>query len=63
VFAIIIGILGILASALYVGYLAYAIGAVPLWVIVVGTYVLVIREFVVEFRKTGNRENNGGRST
>lgn len=62
-FEIIIAILGIVVSALYVGYLAYAIGAAPLWVIVVATYALMIREFYIEFLKGGNRENNGGRSS
>jgi uncharacterized membrane protein YoaK (UPF0700 family) len=63
VFEIIIAILGIVVSALYVGYLAYAIGAVPLWVIVVLTYALIIREFRIEFWKKDNRNNNGGRSS
>lgn len=51
-FEIIITLLGIAASALYVGYLAFAIRAVPLWVIVIATFALMIREFVIEFRKT-----------
>lgn len=62
-FEIIIAFLGIVVSALYVGYLAYAIGAVPLWIIVVLTYALIIREFLVEFRKNGNHPNNGGRNS
>ena len=60
-FEMVIGVLGIVASALYVGYLAYAIGAVPLWIIVVGTFALMIREFVLEFRETARRSaRNGG---
>ena len=60
-FEMVIGVLGIVASALYVGYLAYAIGAVPLWIIVVGTFALMIREFVLEFRESGKRSaRNGG---
>jgi hypothetical protein len=55
VFQIIIGILGIIASAIYVGYLAYAIDRVPLWIIIVGTYALMIREFIVEFRNNADR--------
>ena len=51
-FEIIITLLGIAASALYVGYLAFAIHAVPLWVIVIATFALMIREFVIEFRTT-----------
>ena len=60
-FEIVIGVLGIVAAAIYVGYFAYAIGAVPLWVIVVGTFALMIREFVLEFRESGKRSarNNG----
>jgi type III secretory pathway component EscT len=50
VFELIVTILGIGASALYVGYLAFAIKSIPLWVIVIATFALVVREFVVEFR-------------
>lgn len=49
----IIAILGIAASALYVGFLALKIHSVPLWVIVVATFVLVIREFAVEYLGLG----------
>jgi hypothetical protein len=63
VFQIIIGFLGIVVSALYVGYLAYAIGVVPLWVIVVLTYAVMIREFLIEFRENGSPENNGKRGS
>jgi hypothetical protein len=50
VFELIVTILGIAVSALYVGYLAFAIKSIPLWVIVIATFALVVREFVVEFR-------------
>ena len=53
-FQLIIGFLGIVVAAVYVGYLAYSIQAVPLWVIVVGTFALAIREFIVEFG-SGNK--------
>lgn len=59
-FELVIGALGIVASALYVGYLAYKIDAVPLWVIVIGTFVLIIREFVVEFRENSKRTARNG---
>ncbi|MGA8258960.1 MAG: hypothetical protein WB783_01985 [Arenicellales bacterium] len=48
-FKIIIAIVGLFVSALYVGFLAYSIGAVPLWIITVGTFVLAVRELLVEF--------------
>lgn len=54
-FEIIITILGIALSLLYVGYLAYAINAVPLWIVVIGTFALMIREFVVELRNDADR--------
>ncbi|HEY2558217.1 MAG TPA: hypothetical protein VGI48_00740 [Caldimonas sp.] len=54
-FEIVISVLGIAASALYVGYLAYAIHAIPLWVIVIATFALAIREFIVEFRDNGKQ--------
>ncbi|MGH8745323.1 MAG: hypothetical protein ACREUK_02395 [Burkholderiales bacterium] len=55
-FEMIIAILGIAASALYVGFLALKIHSVPLWVIVVATFALVIREFVVEYLGAANPE-------
>jgi hypothetical protein len=58
VFEIIIAILGIVASALFVGYLAFAIKSIPLWIIVVGAFVLMIREFIIEF---GQDTNSGNR--
>lgn len=51
----VIGFLGLVAAAVYVGYLAYSIGAVPLWIIVVGTFALAIREFIVEFGNNGRK--------
>jgi hypothetical protein len=57
----IIAALGIATSALYVGFLAYKIGAVPLWVIVVVTFALMIREFVVEYLGAANKEKRDAR--
>lgn len=62
-FEIIIGILGIIASALYVGFLAYKIDAIPLWVIVIGTFVLIIREFVAEVRENAKRASRKSASS
>ena len=59
-FEIVIGVLGIVAAALYVGYLAYAIHSVPLWVIVIGTFALMIREFALEFRESARRSTRNG---
>lgn len=53
-FQLIIGIFGILVAAVYVGFLAYSIGAIPLWVIVLATFALMIREFIVELRESTN---------
>jgi hypothetical protein len=61
VFEMIIAILGIAASALYVGFLAFKIHSVPLWVIVIATFVLVIREFFVEFVSGANQATQNGR--
>jgi hypothetical protein len=49
-FEIVITMLGLAAAAVYVGYLAYAIHAVPLWIIVIATFALAIRELLVELR-------------
>ena len=46
---IIITIIAIAVSATYVGYLSYSIHAAPLWIIVIATFGLMIREFIVEF--------------
>jgi hypothetical protein len=54
-FETIIGMLGIAAAALYVGFLAYKIHAIPLWVIAVGTFVLAIREILIDLREGANR--------
>jgi hypothetical protein len=60
VFEMIIAILGIATSALYVGFLAFKIHSVPLWVIVIATFVLVIREFAVEFMGWGAQKKPNG---
>jgi len=57
----IIAALGIATSALYVGFLAYKIGAVPLWVIVIGTFVLILREFIAEYLGAANKEKRDAR--
>ncbi len=57
----IIAVLGIAASALYVGFLALKIHSVPLWVIVIATFVLVIREFFVEFLGAANQAKRDAR--
>jgi 4-hydroxybenzoate polyprenyltransferase len=49
-FEALIGALGLAAAALYAGYLAYAIGSPPLWVIVAAAFALAIRQFVVDLR-------------
>ena len=58
--AIILTILGVTVSALYVGFLAYSIGAVPLWIIVIATYILAIRELTSEWRENGNAASRNG---
>jgi ABC-type branched-subunit amino acid transport system permease subunit len=59
VFEMIIAMLGIALAALYVGFLAFKIHSVPLWVIVVATFVLVIREFIVDYWPTRTAEPQG----
>jgi hypothetical protein len=61
VFEMIIAVLGIVASAVYVGFLALKIHSAPLWVIVVATFVLVIREFAVEFLGYSKQAKGNGR--
>ena len=56
-FARMIAILGLAASAVYVGYLAYSIHSAPLWVIVVATFALAMRDFVTEFLNGANKSN------
>ncbi|MGE5669048.1 MAG: hypothetical protein ACM338_12725 [Betaproteobacteria bacterium] len=56
-FETVITILGLTAAAVYVAYLAYAIHAVPLWIIVIATFVLAIREFLVELRGEQSGKN------
>ena len=60
--AIILTFLGIAASAIYVGFLAYSINAIPLWIIVVATYILAIRELASELRENGNAAKRNGQS-
>ena len=60
-FEMIIAALGIVTSALYVGFLAYKIGAVPLWIIVIVTFVLVFRDFTVEYLGAANKEKRDAR--
>ena len=57
-FETILGMLGIAAAALYVGFLAYKIHAIPLWIIVVGTFILAIREFLTDLRESSNGSQN-----
>jgi uncharacterized membrane protein YoaK (UPF0700 family) len=62
-FDIIIGIIGMAASALYVGFMAYSIHSVPLWVVVIVALALMLLAFSIEFRGNGNakdRKNRGG---
>ncbi|HEX5476349.1 MAG TPA: hypothetical protein VFX09_00660 [Burkholderiales bacterium] len=61
-FEAVISFLGLASAALYVGFLAYKIGSVPLWVIICGTFVLAIREFVADMREDSKRGNASGRS-
>jgi hypothetical protein len=63
VFEMIIAILGIVASAIYVGYLALKIHSIPLWIIVIATFVLVIREFAVEFLSYSKESKGNGRGS
>ena len=60
--AIILTCLGIAASAIYVGFLAYSINAIPLWIIVVATYILAIRELASELWENGNAAKRNGQS-
>lgn len=59
-FEMIIAILGIIAAAIYVGFLAFKIGALPLWIIIIATFALVIREFAVEFLGLGGQKKPNG---
>ncbi len=54
-FEIAITILGAAAAGLYIGYLAYSIKAIPLWVIVVLAFALMIREFVRDLMENADR--------
>lgn len=61
-FRLIVDIIGILSAAVYVGYMVYKIGEVPLWIIVLGTFALMIREFIVEYRTNADRPAEGPRA-
>ena len=61
-FARIIAILGLAASVVYVGYLAYAIDSTPLWVIVLATFALAMRDIVNEHLNGANKSNGGQHS-
>lgn len=54
-FEIVITIFGIAASMIYMGYLAFAIKATPLWVIAIATFALMIRQLIVELRNGADR--------
>jgi hypothetical protein len=51
-FETIISFLGLAAAALYIGFLAFKIQSVPLWIIVVATFVLAVRQFIVDLRES-----------
>ena len=55
-FEIAITVFGAATAALYIGYLAYAIKSVPLWVIAILSFAIMIREFALELRESGRRE-------
>ena len=61
-FEMVIAVLGIAVSALYAGFLAAKIHSVPLWVIVIATFALVIREFVVDYLGGASGANGAGQS-
>ena len=59
-FEIVITVLGTSVAALYAGFLAYSIKSVPLWVIVVLTFALMIREFVLDLMESADRARRSG---
>lgn len=59
-FRLIIDIIGIVSAAIYVGYMVYKIGAVPLYIIVLATFALMIRQFLVEYRTNADRPRAPG---
>ena len=61
VFEIIIVAVGILLSVLYVGFLAYSIGAVPLWLIAAATCALMVYAFVGELRNARSTPEDNDR--
>jgi hypothetical protein len=54
-FDIVITILGAAVSAVYIGFLAYSIKSVPLWVIVILSFAIMTREFVLDLREGRKR--------
>jgi hypothetical protein len=54
---IIIDFLGVLLAFVYVGFLAYSIDAVPLWVIVVASCALAVYAMVGEIRSARERDD------
>ena len=59
-------VLGVVGALVYILFIAFKIGEVPLWVIVIGTIILMLYGFVQEFREErANRaaleRRNGGR--
>ena len=58
-FNLIIGLAGLCVAASYIGFLSYKIEAIPLWIIVVGTFILALYDFIQEYR---NRPRHGGRA-
>ncbi|HUJ00847.1 MAG TPA: hypothetical protein VLY46_11460 [Usitatibacter sp.] len=54
-FDIVITVLGAAISAVYIGFLAYSIKSVPLWVIVVLSFAIMTREFVLDLREGRRR--------
>lgn len=51
---VITGLIGVVLVVVFLGYYAYMIGSIPLWMIVVAILVLVIADYV---QSTRNREN------
>ncbi len=60
-FEIIVTVLGAAVALVYVGFLAYSIKSIPLWVIVILSFGLMIRELVLELREGADRaQRNAG---
>lgn len=54
-FEIVITIVGAALAGLYIGFLAYSVKSVPLWVIAVLSFAIMIREAVLELRESTKR--------